>query len=74
MRRVCCLFWLSLAGLAYSETRYVVKDNPNAALPYTNWATAAATIQDALDAAVENDTILVTNGVYDTGGRRRMGR
>jgi hypothetical protein len=66
---MCCLFWLSLAGLSYSETRYVVQDNLNAAPPYTNWATAAATIQDAVDTAVESDTILVTNGVYDTGGR-----
>ena len=62
MRRICCLFWLSLAGLAYSETRYVVKDNLDAASPYTNWATAAATIQAAVDIAFSNDTIWVTNG------------
>jgi PKD repeat protein len=70
---ICCLFWLSPSCFAYSETRYVVKDNLNAAAPYTNWLTAAATIQAAVDAAVSNDTIWVTNGVYETGGRTANG-
>jgi hypothetical protein len=36
--------------------------------PYTSWATAARTIQDAVDAAEAGDTIYVTNGIYDSGG------
>jgi hypothetical protein len=51
-----------------SPIHYAWTNSPSPAWPYTNWTTAARTIQAAVDAATTNDTVLATNGVYDAGG------
>jgi parallel beta-helix repeat protein len=52
---------------------YVSAASLNAVPPYTSWATAAKNIQDAVDVAPPGATILVTNGLYASGGRAVYG-
>jgi hypothetical protein len=66
---------LSLAALlpiattsAFAGAHYVDVNSTNATPPYTSWATAATNIQDAVEAAVAGDEVVVTNGVYSPVG------
>lgn len=52
-----------------AATRYVRANNSTPASPYTTWSTAAREIQAAINIAADGDVIMVTNGVYSSGGR-----
>ncbi len=56
------------AGMASANTWYVATNSASDG-PGTAWSTAFHTIQGGVDAAVSNDTVLVSNGVYDVGVR-----
>jgi predicted outer membrane repeat protein len=61
--------WFVYTGTGIAAgTKYVSLDGGNTP-PYTNWATAAHVIQDAVDAALDDDIVLVSNGIYTTGLR-----
>ena len=54
---------LAAGSRGFAAVHYVDLNSPSPSPPYTNWASAARIIQDAVDAAAAGDEIVVTNGI-----------
>lgn len=69
LKITCCL----LLGMGTTQllagTRYVNVSNPQPSAPFEDWATAATNIQQAIEISLPGDEIVVTNGIYASGGR-----
>ncbi len=67
-----CFLTLTTTLLAPAADFYVSPSGANLP-PFGDWVTAATSIQDAIDAAADGDTVWVTNGIYATGGKVMAG-
>jgi hypothetical protein len=71
------LFGVLFAGAALEasagNTNYVNINNTTPISPFATWATAATNIQDAINVANPLTTVLVSNGVYQTGAYAEQG-
>ncbi len=63
---------LSVSSFCHATNRYVSLSGANIA-PFTSWATAANTIQAAVDVCGQDDVVWVTNGIYAVGGATTPG-
>ena len=61
---VCLLLLAGSLHSSLAATHYVSTNSPSPTSPYTNWETAAHSIQVVVDTSLDSELILVTNGTY----------
>jgi hypothetical protein len=66
-------FGVVTSAVAQLVVHCVDVNGTNPTAPYTTWAAAATNIQDAITASAAGDVVLVTNGLYATGGKSEDG-
>ncbi len=65
---------VDLGAYEFQSIIHFVRTNKHTPIfPYTSWSTSATNIQDAIDAALPGDFVVVSNGVYKSGGRALYG-
>ena len=68
------VFYIASVGCVCTSTIYVSATSGNDANNGSTWALAKQTIQAGVDAATVSDTVLVSNGAYNIGGRLPPGQ
>jgi len=66
IRLTAAIFLVAASNLSAALV-FVSATSPSPTPPYNSWATAAHSIQDAVNVAVPGDQVIVTNGVYPGG-------
>ena len=62
-------FGMNTSAVAQVVVHCANPSSTSPSAPYSDWSTAAATAQDAIDSSMPGDFVLLTNGVYAAGGR-----
>ena len=66
------LFALSLSANALLGASHYVSLSGNNTSPFTNWTTAAVTLQAAIDASQDGDSVIINSGIYRGSGNRDL--
>jgi predicted outer membrane repeat protein len=71
--KIAAVLMLMSLNAGTASVLYVDVNSANPTPPYADWSTAATNIQDAVDVSTNGDLVLVTNGVYQSGGETVTG-